>query len=169
MTPRNSSCINDVDDLIAQTSIEQVLTPYGKPLPSTSGGEHRMQCVFNDDCSDSQYGNLTVRLDEAVNRIFCHSCGVRGNLRTLLHGLETHQPPARGRLRGDEFKSAVARLPEISGHTVDNTSIPHPAVSRSVSRPRFETYEHTISAARKGSGSGTRRSLQRVAVSDAEK
>lgn len=76
-----------------------------------------MQCVFNDDCADSQYGNLTVRLDDAVNRIYCHSCGVRGNLLTLLHGLEHHLPPSGGRLRGEEFKVAVARLREIAGQS----------------------------------------------------
>ncbi len=123
MPPGNSGYINDVDDLIAQTSVEQVLTYFGKPLPSTSTGEHRMGCVFNDDCSDSQYGNLTVRLDDAVNRIFCHSCGVRGNLLTLLHGLEHHQPPAGGRLRGEEFKAAVAKLREIAGQS-ELSSVP---------------------------------------------
>lgn len=41
MPSRNSFYINDVDDLIAQTSVEQVLTYFGKPLPSNSAGEHR--------------------------------------------------------------------------------------------------------------------------------
>lgn len=115
MPPRKPGYINDVDGLIAQASVEQVLTHFGKPLPIKSSGEHRMQCVFNDDCSDSQYGNLTVRLDDAVNRIYCHSCGVRGNLLTLLHGLEHHQAPAGGRLRGEQFKVAIAKLREIAG------------------------------------------------------
>lgn len=39
---------------------------------------------------------------------------------TLLHGLETHQPPASGRLRGEEFKNAVAKLQEISGQPQDH-------------------------------------------------
>lgn len=115
MSLGNRGYINDVDDLIVQTSVEQVLTYFGKSLPSKSSGEHRMPCVFNEDCVGSQYGNLTIRLNDPVNRIYCHSCGVRGNLLTLLHGLEHRRPPAGGRLRGDEFKAAVARLREIAG------------------------------------------------------
>lgn len=135
MSPKNPSYINDVDDLIAQTSVEQVLTHFGKPLPSTSTGEHRMQCVFNDDCADSQYGNLTVRMDDTVNRIYCHSCGVRGNLLTLLHGLEHHQPPAGGRLRGEEFKATVAKLREISGQTDVSPAPNNVAQQRRVESP----------------------------------
>ncbi len=47
--------------------------------------------------------------------IYCHSCGVRGNLLTLIHGLETHTPPTGGRLKGEEFKAALLNLREISG------------------------------------------------------
>lgn len=115
MKPRISGYIKDVDELIEQTSVDQVLSHYGKPLPKTDAAEHRMECVFNESCADNQYGNLTVKLNDAVNRIFCHSCGVRGNLLTLLHGLENHQAPSGGRLRGDEFKAAVAKLREIAG------------------------------------------------------
>lgn len=115
MRPRNAGYINDVDQLIEQTSVDQVLQYYGQAVPEKADGEHRMQCVFNEACADSQYGNLTVRLNDAVNRIYCHTCGVRGNLLTLLHGLETHQSPTGGRLRGDEFKAAVAKLKEIAG------------------------------------------------------
>ncbi|MEZ6129004.1 MAG: hypothetical protein R3C59_09995 [Planctomycetaceae bacterium] len=115
MTPRKSGYIHDVDRLIEQTGVEQVLTHYGKPLPEKSSGEHRMQCVFNEACVDSQYGNLTVRLDDPINRIYCHSCQVRGNLLTLIHGLEHHRAPESGRLRGDEFKAAVATLKQIAG------------------------------------------------------
>lgn len=124
MNSRNSGYIQDVDELIAQTSAEQVLAHYGKPLPRSSTGEHRMQCVFSDDCSDSQYGNLTVKLDDAVNRIFCHSCRVRGNLLTLLHGLEHHQPPTGGRLRGQEFKDSVNKLREIASSPVEQQPTP---------------------------------------------
>jgi len=112
--------MNDVDHLIEQTSVDQVLAHYGKPLTDKNSGEHRMQCVFNEACSDSQYGNLTVRLDDPVNRIYCHSCNVRGNLLTLIHGLENHVAPDGGRLRGDQFKSAVAILREIAGQPVAN-------------------------------------------------
>ncbi|WP_146510904.1 toprim domain-containing protein [Thalassoglobus neptunius] len=109
--------MKDVDELIEETSVDQILNHYGKPLSKAGSAEHRMECVFNEECADNQYGNLTVKLNDAVNRIYCHSCGVRGNLLTLLHGLERHEPPTGGRLRGDEFKSAVAKLREISGAT----------------------------------------------------
>ena len=127
--------MNDVDQLIEQTSVDQVLTHYGKPPTTKTTGEHRMQCVFDEACSDSQYGNLTVRLDDSVNRIYCHTCGVRGNLLTLLHGLEQHQAPAGGRLRGDEFKAAVAKLREITG----NSSTSAQAASQPSSTKLVET------------------------------
>ena len=122
MTPQKFGYMNDVDQLIEQTSVHQVLAHYGKPLPEKASGEHRMQCVFNETCADSQYGNLTVKLDDTVNRIYCHTCRIRGNLLTLLHGLETHQPPTGGRLRGEEFKNAVAKLREISGQPASNAA-----------------------------------------------
>ena len=109
--------MKDVDELIEETSVGQVLGHYGQRLPESDSGEHRMECVFNSDCADNQYGNLTVKLNDTVNRIYCHSCGVRGNLLTLIHGLERREPPAGGRLRGDEFKMAVATLREIAGTT----------------------------------------------------
>jgi hypothetical protein len=114
MTGRKFGYMNDVDQLIEQTSLNQVLAHYGMPLPDKNSGEHRMNCVFNKDCAESQYGNLTVRLNDPINRIYCHSCQVRGNLLTLIHGLEHHAAPHGGRLRGDEFKSAVAKLRQIA-------------------------------------------------------
>ena len=122
MTPQKFGYMNDVDRLIEQTSVSQVLAHYGKPLPEKDSGEHRMECVFNEDCADSQYGNLTVKLNDVINRIYCHTCKVRGNLLTLLHGLETHRPPTGGRLRGEEFKAAVAKLREIAGQSADDAS-----------------------------------------------
>ncbi len=78
----------NVDELIERTSLDAVLSRYGLPLVSASpSGEYRMKCLFNDACSESTYGNLCVSLD-TVKRIYCHTCGVRGNLLTLLFGLE---------------------------------------------------------------------------------
>ena len=85
--------MRDVDELISQTSLDLVLSHYGHPLTQNNAREHRMKCVFNEACSDSQYGNLSVQLN-AAKRLYCHSCGVAGNLLTLLHGLEHHQAPA---------------------------------------------------------------------------
>ena len=115
MARQKPGYINDVDELIERASVDQVLLHYGKPVPEKASGEHRMPCVFDESCSESQYGNLTVRLDDAARRIYCHSCGVRGNLLTLIHGLEHKKPPTGGRLRGEEFKDAVNKLQEING------------------------------------------------------
>lgn len=136
MSPRNPGYMNDVDQLIEQTSVDQVLMHYGKQPSRKASGEHRMQCVFNEACADSQYGHLTVNLDDPANRIYCHSCGVRGNLLTLIHGLEKHEPPSGGRLRGDQFKSAVAKLRDIAGQT-EVESVPHakPAVQKTADSP----------------------------------
>lgn len=109
----NRGYMSNVDDMVEQTPLDLVLSHYGLPLTGNSN-EYRMKCVFNEACSDSQYGNLSVKLDSA-KRIYAHCCKVKGNLLTLLHGLETRQPPAGGRLRGQEFKNAVAKLKEING------------------------------------------------------
>jgi hypothetical protein len=114
MTSKNNrGYMSGVDELVEQTPLDLVLSHYGLP-PTGGGNEYRMKCVFNEACSDSQYGNLSVKLD-AAKRIYTHCCGVKGNLLTLLHGLETHQPPTGGRLRGQEFKEAVVKLKEING------------------------------------------------------
>ena len=126
MPPRNAGYINDVDQLIEQTSVDQVLSHYGKRLTESTSGEHRMECLFNEACADSQYGNLTEKLNDAVNRIYCHSCGVRGNLLTLIHGLKRHEALAGGRLRGDVFKASIAKLREIAG---DTTSVSQPVLA----------------------------------------
>ena len=120
MNSKNRGYMNDVDQLIEQTSLDSVLHHYGLPLSRSGSTEYRMKCVFFDACSDNQYGNLSVKLDSA-KRIYSHCCGVKGNLLTLLHGLETRQPPNGGRLRGQEFKTAVATLRMING-MIDSTS-----------------------------------------------
>ena len=107
---------DDVDRLIESTPLSAVLQYYGLPLPPEHAKEHRMKCVFNESCADSQYGNLTVSND-AAKRVFCHSCETRGNMLSLLHGLDLGQPPTGGRLRGKEFKDAVEKLKAIIGQT----------------------------------------------------
>ncbi|EMI16463.1 hypothetical protein RMSM_06621 [Rhodopirellula maiorica SM1] len=106
--------MSDIDDLIAQTPLELVLSHYGLPMPAAGAREHRMKCVFNEACSDSKYGNLAVQLD-AAKRLYCHTCNVAGNALVLIFGLENHRAPTGGRLRGQEFKDAVAKLREING------------------------------------------------------
>lgn len=111
----NAAYIKDVDRLIEQTPLGHVLHHYGLPPPEKSSGEHRLICPFNAECRDSQYGNLTVNLDSPAKLIFAHCCQIRGNLLTLIHGLENGRPPSTDRLRGDEFKAAVTKLKEING------------------------------------------------------
>lgn len=114
--------IDGVDDLIAQTPVEQVLGYFHQPLPQKITGEHRMRCCFNESCNDSSYGALTVNLSDPARVIYCHVCQVRGNLLTLIHGLTQHRPPTGGRLRGDEFKAAVTTLQQIRGGAEPATS-----------------------------------------------
>ena len=147
MNSRKSGYIHDVDRLIEQTSVEQVLAHYGKPLPEKSSGEHRMQCVFNEACADSQYGNLTIRLDDPINRIYCHSCQVRGNLLTLIHGLERHRPPEGGRLRGEEFKAAVATLKQIAGEPGSSPGITESSRQTQSFNPMPQARPHTGASA----------------------
>ena len=110
----NRGYMSNVDELIEQTPLNLVLGHYGLPTSGSNAREYRMKCVFNEACSDSQYGNLAVKLDVA-KQIYCHSCNVRGNLLTLIHGLETGRPPEGGRVRGQEFKNAITKLKEING------------------------------------------------------
>ena len=136
-----SGYIDNVDELIHRTPLSLVLQHYGLPQPENSAGEYRMKCVFNEACSDSQYGNLTVRQDVA-KQIYCHSCNTRGNLLVLIHGLETHQPPDSGRLRGQEFKNAVNKLRQINGE-VTAASEPRPYKTRQEMQQERRAYEST--------------------------
>lgn len=134
MNSKNRGYMKDVDQLIEQTPLDLVLKHYGLPMSRPGSSEYRMKCVFSESCSDSQYGNLSVKLD-AAKRIYCHACETKGNLLTLLHGLETGQPPTGGRLRGQEFKSAVANLRTIDG-LVNSSS---PLSSESANRNRGQS------------------------------
>ena len=113
--PRNAAYIKDVDRLIEETPLDRVLQHYGLPAPEKTSGEHRMPCPFNEECRQSRYGNLTINLDSSAKLIYAHCCDVRGNLLTLIHGLETGRPPSTDRLRGEEFKASVNILKQING------------------------------------------------------
>lgn len=121
MNSKNRGYVNDVDQLIEQTPLELVLQHYGLPAGNPGSTEYRMNCIFSDSCSDSQYGNLSVKLD-AAKRIYCHACETKGNLLTLIHGFEKRQPPTGGRLRGQEFKDAVLKLQSINGRAVSTAA-----------------------------------------------
>lgn len=113
---KKNGYVNNVDELIAETSLDEVLVHYGLSPSNLSSGEYRMNCVFNPDCATSSYGNLAVSVSHPAKQILCHAmCGTRGNLLTLIHGLEKHAPPTSGKLRGQEFKDALRKLKEIRG------------------------------------------------------
>jgi len=117
MTNRNNRRFTDVDRLMSETPLDRVTDHYDLPPPNPQASEYRLECVFDSNCRNSDYGQLTISQTDPVKRIFCHACRVRGNLLTLLHGLETGRPPAGGRLRGEEFKAAIATLRMIGGET----------------------------------------------------
>ena len=131
----NTAYLHGVDELIRSTPIDLVLSHYGLPVPDSSSGEYRMNCVFSPACSESKYGQLTVSLDDPANVIYCHSCEVRGNLLVLIHGLEQRCPPRGGRLRGEEFKAAVRKLREIAGLADDQDSSPEPTAKPNTEEP----------------------------------
>ncbi len=135
-TGNRRSYIPNIDQLVEQTPLDLVLQHYGLPLSKSNAREYRMNCVFNEACSDSQYGNLSVELDVA-NQIFCHRCSVRGNLLTLIHGLETRQPPTGGKLRGQEFKHAAETLRKING--IVDSSVPSSRAKSTQQRTRETT------------------------------
>lgn len=129
MNSKNRGYMNDVDQLIEQTPLDLVLRHYGMPTGQPGSTEYRMNCVFSEACKESQYGNLSVKLD-AAKRIYCHACETKGNLLTLIHGFEKHQPPTGGRLRGQEFKDAVKKLRDING--LDDSPSSTPAVNDAI-------------------------------------
>ena len=112
---KNSAYVHNVDELIASTPLDSVLVHYGIPPTNLTSGEYRMECVFHESCRESSYGQLAIAVSHPAKQVFCHVCGTRGNLLTLIHGLESRQPPATGKLRGQEFKNALAKLKEIRG------------------------------------------------------
>ena len=133
---KNDGYVKNVDELITETSLDAVLVHYGRSPSNLQSGEYRMNCVFNADCQTSSYGNLAINLSHPAKQIFCHVCGTRGNLLTLIHGLETQTPPTTGKLRGQEFKHALQRLREIRGLISDTrTQIDHHVDSRIDSGP----------------------------------
>jgi len=115
MPRKNTPYMHGVDELITATPLARVLEHYGQPLPEQSSGEHRMTCPFSAECRASRYGNMAVNLDTSARLIYAHCCGIRGNLLTLIYGLETGRPPSTDKLRGDEFKLAVTTLRRING------------------------------------------------------
>ena len=72
----NRGYMSNVDEMVEQTPLDLVLAHYGLPM-SGGSSEYRMKCVFNEACSESQYGNLSVKLD-AAKRIYCHTCKTKG-------------------------------------------------------------------------------------------
>lgn len=138
----DSRRFTDIDRLLAETPLERLTGHYGLPAPDPRAGEYRLDCVFQESCRDNDYGQLTVSRTDAAKRIFCHSCRVRGNLLTLIHGLETGRPPHGGRLRGEEFKSAVAVLRAIGDAPADSGT--RPSESSEAANDAVESVDSTV-------------------------
>lgn len=75
-----------------------------------------------------------MRLDDPARLIFCHCCQIRGNLLTLIHGLEFGRAPEGGRLRGNEFKAAAATLRSLNADEAASSGAP-PAIVDTEKRP----------------------------------
>ncbi|MDB4614293.1 DNA primase [bacterium] len=143
MNSKNNRGYINVDELIEKTPLDLVLQHYGLPLSNPHASEYRMNCVFNDACKENAYGNLSVELHSA-NLVYAHCCRVRGNLLTLIHGLENRSPPGSGKLRGQEFKNAANKLREINGLADSAAMTPPPprgerGMAREVSTPTPST------------------------------
>ena len=70
---KNAEYVHNVDELITETSLDEVLVHFGRSPSNKERGEHRMECVFNESCSESSYGNLAVLVSDPANQIYCHS------------------------------------------------------------------------------------------------
>ena len=114
MTPEKSGYIpkDQKDKWIQATSPEQAAAFYGYPWPDSTAGQNevRLQCLFNETCHDSTYGNMQVNLDKWWNPIYCHSCHIRGDLLCLMWGMKHRTPPDGDGLRGSQFKEMMSDL-----------------------------------------------------------
>ena len=134
MAPRKSGFIQpaEIDALMSRTSPAEVAAFYKVDWPSQkASGEARVPCYFTPDCRKSNYGQLTVNLDSPQSLIYCHSCGIRGNLLALMWGMKHNAAFDGDKLRGQQFKEIVTDLQAICGGTV-----PSPAGS-SASPPPY--------------------------------
>ena len=108
----------DVDRLVEQIDLPTVFNYYGQSFPfEESKANVRIDCPIAD-CEPSSYGKLSVGTTVPY-RIKCHTCGVSGNIFTLMWILKHQQPPTGGRLRGEEFNEIKQDLVAITqGDTV---------------------------------------------------
>ena len=100
------------DRWIQATAPQQAAAFYGYPWPDGTVGQNevRLQCLFNEPCHDSTYGNMQVNLDKWWNPVYCHSCHIRGDLLCLMWGMKYRTPFEGDRLRGGQFKEMMADL-----------------------------------------------------------
>ena len=102
----------DVDRLQAETTLEEAARKCGVELVAKgSGKEVRIDCPFG--CAGDHAGRreISVNTEHRQKVFYCHaySCGVRGNLLTLMHGWLKGRLPEGGKLKGGEF-NAVKRV-----------------------------------------------------------
>ena len=109
---------------------------YGRSFPSAESKTNvRIDCPITD-CEPSSYGKLAVSTSVPY-RIKCHSCGVSGNIFTLMWIMKHQRPPSGGRLRGEEFKEIKQDLVTIAEGDV----LPHgtPTAIQPVATQESET------------------------------
>ena len=117
MSERKTSFVNVdriVDRIVDRLDLSQVFSFYGHDTPEQrSGGNLRMECPVNN-CEASSYGKMSVS-ESTPFRIKCHSCGIAGNVFTLMWVMKHHEPPEGGRLRGRQFTEIRDDLVQIAG------------------------------------------------------
>lgn len=103
----NNQTYVSVDDLQAQTTLEEAAAKCGATIEVLGGGRQvRLDCPFS--CPGDHAGRKEISVDTGnPQKVFaCHaySCQVRGNLLTLMHGWLTGTKPTGDKLKGEEFK-----------------------------------------------------------------
>jgi 5S rRNA maturation endonuclease (ribonuclease M5) len=121
-----------IDDLQAQTTLQEAAARCGIPLEVTgSGRQQRLDCPFG--CPGDHAGLREISVDTGnPQKVFCchsYGCQLRGNLATLMHGWMTGTRPTGDKLKGDEFKRVRDLL---AGNSATSPS-------RRDSRPPVET------------------------------
>src|SRR4051794_36176798 len=97
-----------VDDLQAQTTLQEAAAKCGVPLDVRgSGSQVRLDCPFGCPGDHAKRREISVDASNPQKVFTCHAyeCPqTRGNLLTLMHGWLTGTRPTGGSLRGAEFQ-----------------------------------------------------------------
>lgn len=103
----NRSGYVDVDKLQAETTLEDAFAKCGASIEiKGSGSEVRIDCPFGCDGDHQGRKEIAINVENPQKVFQCHAytCGFRGNLLSLMHGLLTGSKPTAGKLKGAEFQ-----------------------------------------------------------------